>query len=410
MAIGVGTGAYSTSLTGLEPGTTYYIKAYAFNSARISYGAEESFTSLVALPTLITELINTVTLSTAESGGNITDDGGGTITERGVCWSPTTGPIVSDSKTSDGSGTGSFTSSITGLSSNTTIYVRAFATNSAGTAYGEEYILKTMTGTLTDYDGNTYYTVTIGSQVWMAENLKTTSYADGTSIPLVEITATWDALASTDKAYSFYDNSAANGTTYGALYTWAAAMNGANSSSANPSNIQGVCPSGWHLPSDDEWTDLVNYLGGSSGAGGKMKETGTNLWLTPNVGATNESGFTGLPGGYRIHTGVFGLIKYYSYLWSSTENDGTSSWYRYLYYNNADVGRTYDSKERGKSVRCIEGTGYTIPTITTSIATDIASTSATVGGEVTDDGGDAVTDRGIYLVHLLTLKLQEQNL
>jgi len=108
--------------------------------------------------------------------------------------------------------------------------------------------------TVTDYDGNTYNTVQIGNQVWMAENLKVTHYSDGTEIQLVEDKSAWETLSHTDKAYCYYNNISSNGKTYGALYTWAAVMNGAGSSNTNPGRVQGVCPDGWHLPSDAKWT------------------------------------------------------------------------------------------------------------------------------------------------------------
>jgi uncharacterized protein (TIGR02145 family) len=128
--------------------------------------------------------------------------------------------------------------------------------------------------TVTDFDGNVYNTITIGSQVWMAENLKTTHYSDGTAIPLVTGNSNWDTLTATSKAYCWYNDDVINKATYGALYTWAAAMNGAASVTTNPSGVQGVCPTGWHLPSDAEWTQLTDYLGGTGVAGGKLKESG----------------------------------------------------------------------------------------------------------------------------------------
>lgn len=135
---GTGTGSYPSSITGLSPNTTYYYRAYAINEAGTSYGTEYSFTTPVVVPTLTTTLASDIACTTASSGGNVTDAGGGTVTARGVCWNTSSSPTTSDSKTTDGSGTGSFSSSITGVASGTTIYVRAYATNSAGTAYGDE--------------------------------------------------------------------------------------------------------------------------------------------------------------------------------------------------------------------------------------------------------------------------------
>ncbi|MEQ9412714.1 MAG: fibrobacter succinogenes major paralogous domain-containing protein, partial [Cyclobacteriaceae bacterium] len=156
-----------------------------------------------------------------------------------------------------------------------------------------------------DFDSNFYNTIKIGNQVWMAENLKTTHYADGTPIPYVSGESNWDALTTTSKAYCWYDDDINNKNTYGALYTWSAAMKDATSATANPSGVQGVCPTDWHLPSDAEWTELINYLGGPSIAGGKLKEAGLLNWLSPNEAATNESHFTALPGGYRVNDGTF---------------------------------------------------------------------------------------------------------
>jgi len=190
-----------------------------------------------------------------------------------------------------------------------------------------------VTGTMTDpRDGQVYNTVTIGNQVWMAENLKSTVFPDGSPILLIEDNAAWDTLRSYDKAYCFYDNSTTNRDTYGTLYTWAAAMNGAGSSDASPSGIRGVCPDGWHLPSDAEWTELTDNLGGSGVAGGKLKEAGTAHWASPNTGATNESGFTALPGGFRYLNGSFSNFVLNGYLWSSSEVSTTTAWGRFRRY------------------------------------------------------------------------------
>lgn len=206
---------------------------------------------------------------------------------------------------------------------------------------------------VSDIDGNVYNTVAIGNQCWMKENLKTTKYANGTAIPLVNNVSTWDALTETSKAYCWYNDDIANKATYGALYTWAAAMNGAASTTNNPSGIQGVCPMGWHLPSDAEWTQLTTYLGGESVTGGKLKETGTTYWRDPNNGATNETGFTALPGGYRYNNGTSNHMNMYGRWWSVTEYDASSSMYRGMYHFTIDVYRQYYNKANGLSVRCL---------------------------------------------------------
>ena len=352
---GSGSGSFTSSITGLNQNTAYCIRAYATNSIGTSYGSEVTFTTLTT-PALTTTEISDITDNSAKSGGDITDDGGTTVTARGVCWSTYQNPTIADNRTTDSSGSGSFTSSLTGLSSGTIYYLRAYATNSAGTGYGQQVILNTYSGTITDFDGNVYYIVNIGAQTWMAENLKVTHYHDGTTIQLVEDNSAWDALGSTDKAYCYYGNNSAIGNTYGALYTWVAAMNGAVSSSSNPSGVQGVCPDGWHLPSNTELIELIDYLGGGIIAGSKLKETGTTHWSNPNTGATNESGFTALPGCYRKDNGGFGIygIGYFGSWWTSTEYSSTITWYIRLY--NGDDSAVIDNgfnKEFGLSVRCL---------------------------------------------------------
>ena len=361
---GTGTGSFTSSLTGLESNTTYHVRTYATNEAGTAYGNEITFTTKEGIPDLTTSEVTSITINSATSGGNITSDGGAVITARGVCWNTTGSPSISDKKTTDGTGTGSFTSSLTGLESNTTYYIRAYATNSASTGYGDEEWFKTAkaditgeTGTFTDYDGNTYNWVGIGKQAWMAENLRVTHYADGTAIPLVTDNTAWENLDnnSTDDAYCWYNN---NETiykdTYGALYTWAAAMNGESSSNANPSGIQGVCPDGWHLPSDDEWTELEDYIttdGYSGTEGTALKATGG--WNS-NGNGTDIYGYSAFPGGYRnYNSGTFNNSGSYGDWWSSSENGGTYAYYRYLFYSSADVGRYSYYKSYGFSVRCV---------------------------------------------------------
>ncbi len=274
-------------------------------------------------PTVTTITVTSITHNSANSGGNVTYDGGATVTARGVCWSTSSNPTISNYHTTDGSGTGTFTSSITGLADNTTYYVRAYATNSVGTSYGNQIFFTTtlfVCGNLfTDSrDGQTYNTLQIGTQCWMAENL---NYVTGNS---------W-----------CYGNNSSNCDVYGRLYDWVTACNS--------------CPSGWHLPTDAEWTVLTDYLGGESVAGGKMKEAGFTHWNSPNTGATNSSGFTALPGGRRDWgDGAFNLLGNYALFWSATEIDASNAWSRSLYHTNADVYRNGSNKSFGFSVRCVK--------------------------------------------------------
>ncbi len=199
--------------------------------------------------------------------------------------------------------------------------------------------LESQPGVVKDYDGNLYTTVEIGGQVWMAENLRTIHYNDGTAIPKETDNGAWNGL--TTPAYCWYGNdSTGYAIPYGALYNWYAADTGI------------VCPAGWHVPTDTEWTTLTDYLGGESAAGGKLKESGTVHWEAPNTGATNISGFTALPGGGR-YGGGFNDDFTNGGWWSSTGYDPEKAWSRYMYNSNSSVSRFSSDKPTGFSIRCV---------------------------------------------------------
>jgi uncharacterized protein (TIGR02145 family) len=330
----------------LTPGTTYHIRAYATNSEGTVYGNELTFT-LPTLPTLSTTTATSITSTTAFSGGNIISDGGGTVIAKGVCWSKIPGPTTNSSKTIDGTGSGSFTSNVNGLTAGSYYYLRAYAINIAGTAYGNEISFYTSGAitTVTDADGNIYNTVTIGTQVWMASNLKVTKLNDNSAIPQVPDNTTWANLST--PSYCWYNNDATtNKSTYGALYNWYTVNTGK------------LCPIGWHVPTDAEWTILTNYLGGLGVAAGKLKEAGTDHWATPNSDATNSTGFTALPGGNRyvnsLGTGFQSIGSMGSW-WSSTVYDLTNTWVKIMVYNYSTLSdrNAYD-KRQGNSVRCMK--------------------------------------------------------
>jgi uncharacterized protein (TIGR02145 family) len=350
---GTGNGIFTSNIAGLSSGTTYYVRAYATNTAGTAYGNEVFFTtSPVQIPTLSTTAVTTVTLTTAVSGGNITDDNGGIVTARGVCWNTSGNPTISDTKSSDGTGIGSFASNIAGLTAGTIYYARAYATNSAGTGYGNQIIF---TASIADIESNIYKTVQIGTQVWMAENLRTTIYRDGSSVPNVTVATEWNTLA-TD-AYCWYDNNEASyKALYGALYNWFAVNKGT------------LCPTGWHIPSDEEFKTLEKYLGMTQeqadaysiidrGTDQGTKIKSTTGWYN-NGNGTNSSGFNGLPGGYRYGAdGGFYDIGKLSYWWSSTEYEydaAGKATYRRLDYSINGVLREGTSKKGGKFIRCIK--------------------------------------------------------
>ncbi len=213
--------------------------------------------------------------------------------------------------------------------------------------------LYTMGSGITDIDGNFYPSIIINGQEWMQQNLAVSKYRNGDPIPTGLSNTTWQNT--TSGAYAIYNNDAANNTTYGKLYNWYAV-----------NDSRGLCPAGWHVPSDAEWTTLINYLDPNAAggdvfpniAGGKMKSTGTiengdGLWYSPNEQATNESGFTGLPGGYSDDYGSYSSVGYDGYWWSSTEYGSSVAWIRLLTYDYSDVYRYTDGKRLGFSVRCV---------------------------------------------------------
>jgi uncharacterized protein (TIGR02145 family) len=193
---------------------------------------------------------------------------------------------------------------------------------------------------VTDIDGNTYMTERIGDQVWMAENLKTSTFSDGTEIPEVKDAGSWYEL--TTPGFCWYDNDeAANKETYGALYNYYSVSSG------------NLCPAGWHVPSREEWQQLRDVLGDTLTGGGKLKEEGTQHWKTPNTGALNSMGFTALPAGIRYFEGTFNSVTFFTSYWSSTEADNDKAWYLSLYYSDAIAPMNRISKKDGFSLRCI---------------------------------------------------------
>jgi uncharacterized protein (TIGR02145 family) len=244
-----------------------------------------------------------------------------------------------------GADTGYYANHIIRLSPGTQYYARAYVIVPSDTIYGNEVIFTTLkggepTGTVTDIDGNTYKTITVGAQVWMAENLKTTKYLNGD--PISNITGL-DWSSQDSGAYCLYNNESSNKEVYGSLYNWYAV--------ADPRNI---CPSGWHIPSSDEWGSLVSFVGGTAVAGGKLKEVGLEHWNTPNTGANNEYGFTALPGGYRDPMSTFATIGSYGYFWSITEAISPSALHIGVNYLDESTRIAEWPKTFGLNVRCIK--------------------------------------------------------
>lgn len=290
---------------------------------------------------------SSVNNNSASVGGIIHNNGGSPVLQKGVCYSTTPNPTLSNNFTNNGSGDNLFTTTLSNLQQGTTYYVRAYATNSKGTGYGEEYNFTT-TGSSS---GNN--TVTIGTQIWQAKNLDVSTYSDGTPIPQITDPTAW--ANATTGAWCYYNNDPANGTIYGKLYNWYAVAGIYDTASANnPALRKKLAPIGWHISTSNEWQTLFNSLGGQLIAGGKLKEIGTNHWLNPNTGATNSSNFTALPSGRRQLNGNYQLIGNQGEWWTDYETSVNSGYAFYIVYNDIIVNISNPAKKMGLSVRCVK--------------------------------------------------------
>jgi uncharacterized protein (TIGR02145 family) len=347
-------GTYSSNLTGLTNNTEYFVRAYATNNVGTAYGNTITFMTLAAPPTI-------PTVTTEEpypiqhfwvTGGNVLANGGETVTARGVCYSTSPNPSLSDNYTTDGTGIGYFGTALSGLSHSTQYYIRAYATNSIGTAYGEEFNFTTLgwqCGELLSYEGQDYETILIGTQCWMAENLNVGIRIDGVQLQ------THNGQA---EKYC-YDDDESNCDIYGGLYKWDEVM-----SYVTAEGGQGLCPSGWHIATDEEWKTLegewdITYPVGDP----EWDEMG---WRGDNVayalkdeswGGYSGFHFNALPGGDGINVGTINFYHLYeqAHIWTSTSSSLVSKYARHLDdINHGKVYRGIPHKVNALSVRCIK--------------------------------------------------------
>jgi uncharacterized protein (TIGR02145 family) len=371
---GSGNGEFTSTLTSISNSNTYYVRAYAHTNSTVVYGNEVYLAGQGPTSGTISALNCTsanhngsisqgseasgVSSEISYTGGNGGNHNGQTVSSSGVNGLTAT---LAPGVFSTGSGTLTYTISGNPSSSGTA----SFAINIGGrlctltrtvSGGGQSGIsahtcgaanvhnpAKTY-GSMSDQEGNVYKTIVIGTQEWMAENLKTTIYNNGEPIASVTESNLWAELAIFSLgAWCYYNNDSQYDCPYGKFYNWYAV--------ADPRNI---CPTGWHVPTDAEWSTLINFLGGESLAGGKMKSISLQYWLSPNQDASNESGFSGLSGGVRDNnSGGFGSFGNIGYWWSSSESSAPDALALYLNYSDGNAGRYYFGKPVGFSVRCL---------------------------------------------------------
>jgi uncharacterized protein (TIGR02145 family) len=341
---GSGTGDFVNTIDNLNPGVKYYVMAYAINSIGTSFGELKSFTTLGKAPTVrILDYTNLTSSGITLNGVVSARDLNTTVTFQYVKDSNTdTTYVVYGSPVTENDDT--ITVNITGLNSLTTYHFRIKTENDLGSVYSAYLTVKTVItgfqGTVQDIEGNTYQTIGIGYQQWMTENLKAVKYSNGTKIPSINNDSIWAQL--TGAGFCWYaKDSVASYNTYGALYNWYAVNNGQ------------LCPTDWHVPTNEDITQMVNYIGGAGEAGGLLKETGTVHWNSPNTGATNKYSFTARAGGKRLADGIFDFVKVEGNWWSSTEYSTLNGSNLTMLFNYSNSFQAYSNKKIGMSIRCI---------------------------------------------------------
>jgi uncharacterized protein (TIGR02145 family) len=299
--------------------------------------------SNISLPSVITYSPLYIASTSATLGCTVPSDGGSAIINCGIYIGTSQNPEKTGLPLQIASDTGAFLGQVNGLLPSTQYYVKAYAKNAKGESLGDQ-VNFTTPGTINDFDNNIYETVKIGTQLWMAKNLSTTHYDNSDQINTTSLSTSNISVESSPEYQWSYDGADANAPVYGKLYTY-----------YTITDSRLICPAGWHVPTDAEWTTLETTLGGFLIAGSELKEAGNSHWIAPyNLDATNESCFKALPGGYRIDTGVFSYLENYGYWWSSTTGDTDNGWVRSLFVQSGQITRMAFLYKNGASVRCLK--------------------------------------------------------
>ncbi len=400
--------AWWTSTNSSLHGGPYYRRLY-YDSTEIKSSVQVRSAGMYVrciqnLPRVRTGNLSHVFADSAKAGGDVRDDGGAEITNRGHVWGTKEKPDIYnyDGITEEGNETGRFTSQLTGLLPATTYFIRAYVTNEEGTTYGEQVQFKTLhevipcpgLETVEDVEGNVYSTVLIGDQCWMAENLNVTQNPEGEAVT----------------RYCMDDNVSVCDD-YGGLYTWTTTMDGETENNEHESQIQGICPTGWHIPGDEEWKQLEDFLiangynydatmegnkiAKSLAAQTNWRTSGTPLGSIGNdLSANNGSGFSALPGRSRLENGSYLQFNQANF-WSSTLNEADSAWSRHLHYRSSEVSRKAVEIETAFSVRCVTSPLIELPDVSTLPVSYIFEDKAYSGVEISDEGGAAIEVSGV---------------
>lgn len=377
-------------------------------------------------PTVNTTNISEITTTTSVIGGDVISDGGNIVTAKGICWNLTGNPTIADNHTIAGGGTGAFVSDLRALLPGKCYHIRAFATNQLGTSYGAEKTFTTMfeyqswdstsvnpndawpcsgTPAVADVDGNVYPTVQIGKQCWMKQNLRTSKQPNGTPIPVSN-------SSSTGVARYLPNNDGNLASTYGYLYSWPAVMNGATASSSVPSGVQGICPTGWHVPSAAEWDTLINYVSAqyacsdskyskalASTFGWRNSSGECTIGSVPS--ANNASGFMALAAGY--HNGTPQPLENSAYFWTCTSPSNNNIRLYKADYDDYAFRANNTQGHMGYSVRCLRdvssmpqesGDLQVLPPVLMMSTPTVTASTINCAGEVLADMGAPVTSRG----------------
>jgi uncharacterized protein (TIGR02145 family) len=338
---GAGNGSFTSTLTNLRPNATYYVKAYAINASGTAYGSEISFTTSQGMPAITTNAVTDIVPLGAKSGGIISSDGGAAVTARGIVWGTSPNPTLSNFKTTDGTGAGSFTSTMSALASQTVYYVRAYATNSFGTAYGNQVqFTSASANTVTDLEGHIYQYVTLCGKSWMAESLRSTKYRNGD--PIVNGSTGFDWANSTTGAYVYPNGEVNKVDSFGLLYNVFAV-----------NDARGICPTGWHVPSDDEWK-VLEICQGMTQAEADME--GFRGTIADKLREGGSSGLNLRLGGYVFTDGSYQNLYTRGFFWSSTQVPSSGNWFRAVTdatSSNAALVRRL-ANVYGSSVRCVK--------------------------------------------------------